>query len=165
MLNIFLKYLLISAIFLIGGSFLIYALEHGNPDSKMDNMLDAIWWTVATVTTVGYGDVVPTSDIGRVVGIAYMFVGIIILGMFIAQVRTSILGTNWLGKDTKRDDTFAKQLKNIEEKQDRLFEMISTLQKKDDSLSEKAQFLLEEYRRLLKKAENSTGLDEEKLPQ
>ena len=132
-MNIFLKYLLISAGFLAGGSYLIYLVEHENPASQIQNMLDAIWWTVATVTTVGYGDVVPISDIGRMAGIAYMFAGIIILGMFIAQIRSSILGKNWLGKDTHSiDDTLTERIKRLEEKQDRIFDILNDLKKKSE---------------------------------
>lgn len=54
---------------------------------------DALWWAVATVTTTGYGDVVPTNPAGRVVGVMLMMVGIsliptitsLIVSVFIAQ--------------------------------------------------------------------------------
>src|SRR6185369_15659654 len=37
---------------------------------------DGVWWAVVTVTTVGYGDVYPTTVAGRVVAIALMLVGV-----------------------------------------------------------------------------------------
>ncbi|NIP61267.1 MAG: hypothetical protein GWN01_00230, partial [Nitrosopumilaceae archaeon] len=136
------------------------------PESKINNMLDAIWWTVATVTTVGYGDVVPISDIGRIMGIAYMLGGITILGMFLAQIRSSILGKNWLGKDTQsKEDNFTNQIKRIEAKQDKLFDLVRELKSEKNESTESSQKLLENYKRLLKEAENSAGLDEEKLTQ
>jgi voltage-gated potassium channel len=54
---------------------------------------DAIWWAVTTVTTTGFGDVVPTNSAGRVVGVALMLVGIsliptvtsLVVAIFIAQ--------------------------------------------------------------------------------
>ena len=52
-------------------------------------MLDALWWTVATVTTVGYGDVVPTSELGRSVAILYMFFGVGIMGLFLSALSTN----------------------------------------------------------------------------
>lgn len=95
-------------------------------------MLDAVWWTVATVTTVGYGDVVPVSDIGRIIGVAYMLVGIIILGLFIAQVRNSILGTNWLKNLHNQENDLIKHIKRLEEKQDKLFDILNDLKNKEN---------------------------------
>jgi len=56
---------------------------------------EGLWWAVQTVTTVGYGDVVPTSPLGRIVGVAVMITGIAFLtvttaaitNLFIEQAR------------------------------------------------------------------------------
>jgi voltage-gated potassium channel len=37
---------------------------------------DGIWWAVTTMTTVGYGDITPQTDAGRVIGLVVMLVGI-----------------------------------------------------------------------------------------
>jgi voltage-gated potassium channel len=49
---------------------------------------EGVWWASATVTTVGYGDVVPHSVIGRVVGIALMLVGIGFLAVLTATIAS-----------------------------------------------------------------------------
>ncbi len=62
-------------------------------DPGIGSVGDALWWAVATVTTTGYGDVVPTNSAGRVVGVLLMMVGIsliptitsLIVSVFIAQ--------------------------------------------------------------------------------
>ena len=45
-------------------------------DPAMGDFADALWWAIVTVTTVGYGDVVPTTTIGRVIAGALMLVGV-----------------------------------------------------------------------------------------
>jgi voltage-gated potassium channel len=59
-------------------------------DPAIGTFGDAIWWAVATVTTVGYGDVVPTSPPGRLAGVVLMLTGIALIPM-ITSVAVSIL--------------------------------------------------------------------------
>ena len=84
-------YLLIgAALVILTGIFMIYSIESGQPDSQINSIVDAVWWTVATVTTVGYGDVVPVTETGRIMAVAYMFFGI----TFVA-ISISVLGTSF----------------------------------------------------------------------
>ena len=53
---------LIAASVIILSSLMIQALE---PET-FPRFIDALWWTMTTVVTVGYGDYYPTSDLGRV---------------------------------------------------------------------------------------------------
>jgi voltage-gated potassium channel len=56
----------------------------------------AYWWAVVTVTTVGYGDVVPESATGRIVGTMLMLVG---LGLI--PTLTSVVVSTLIGKRTR----------------------------------------------------------------
>jgi len=49
---------------------------------------DAIWWSIVTATTVGYGDISPTSNIGRIIAVVLMIVGIGFIGMLTSTITT-----------------------------------------------------------------------------
>ena len=51
----------------------------------------AIWWALQTVTTVGYGDVVPTTTIGRVVGGIEMVIGVSFIAFLTAGVTSTVI--------------------------------------------------------------------------
>ncbi|XP_071111104.1 potassium voltage-gated channel protein Shaw-like [Haliotis cracherodii] len=59
---------------------LVYCAEIFRPDS-FESMLTGLWWALITMTTVGYGDTVPTSWAGYVVASLCALTGIIIIGM------------------------------------------------------------------------------------
>jgi voltage-gated potassium channel len=48
-----------------------------------------MWWAVATLGTIGYGDVVPVTPIGRVVGVCTIFVGLIMVALPVGIVATA----------------------------------------------------------------------------
>ncbi|WP_164745668.1 potassium channel family protein [Neobacillus mesonae] len=49
---------------------------------------DALWWTVVTTTTVGYGDLAPETDVGRIIASVLMFVGIGLIGVVTGTVAS-----------------------------------------------------------------------------
>lgn len=70
----------------IGGGIIIRFVDHENfPSVGL-----GIWWALQTVTTVGYGDVVPTTLVGRAVGGLVMVIGIAFISFVTAGV-TSVL--------------------------------------------------------------------------
>ncbi len=71
---------------LFSGSFAVYLVESIYPDSQIKTFFDAIWWALATATTVGYGDVVPVTTLGRVIGIVMMLLGIALLSVVISGI-------------------------------------------------------------------------------
>jgi len=64
-------------------------------DPGIGTFRDALWWAVTTVTTTGYGDIVPTSSAGRIVGALLMVAGVsaipiaasLIVSAFVARVQ------------------------------------------------------------------------------
>lgn len=52
---------------------------------------DALWWSIVTTTTVGYGDISPSSALGKVIAVILMIIGIGFLGMLTGTISTYFL--------------------------------------------------------------------------
>ena len=120
---------------IIVGSFLIFSVESAQPDSQINSMLDAVWWTVATVTTVGYGDIVPITDTGKIVAIFFMFFGIGVLAISI-----SVLGTQFYKR------RFEKEEKEISHAQKLILQRMDDLEKNQEKLQNYIIDLIEKLR-------------------
>ncbi len=76
---------------IIYGSFSEYYFEHGAQGSGIKNLFDSLWFVVQTITTVGYGDTPVVTFLGKINAIAFMLVGIGILGFFTASAASSFI--------------------------------------------------------------------------
>ncbi len=74
------------------GSLLLVFFEKDIP------FADALWWCVVTMTTVGYGDVSPTTLGGRIVGIVVMLSGIGLLGLLTATIASLFIENKFMEK-------------------------------------------------------------------
>ncbi|NOT74637.1 MAG: potassium channel protein [Cyclobacteriaceae bacterium] len=70
------------------GSFitLLLDLESGEPDSKINTLQDAMWYLVETLTTVGYGDALPVTYWGRMIGFVFLLSSLGVYGFIIGQI-------------------------------------------------------------------------------
>jgi len=91
----------------------IYLIESPHEDAQITNLIDAFWWASATVTTVGYGDVVPVTELGRLVGIVLMFVGITIIGTFISALGALLIGSRLKKHESVESSTKSLIIKKI----------------------------------------------------
>lgn len=82
--------LLVTILVVLGSATLVYAVEDGSAGS-IDTFGDALWWSVTTVTTVGYGDETPVTAAGRGVAAFLMLVGIALLGVVTANIAAFFL--------------------------------------------------------------------------
>jgi voltage-gated potassium channel len=74
-----------------------------------------MWWAIGTVTTVGYGDVVPVQTSGRILAAAAMIVGIGFLSLITATVA-SVLVSRASGSVSGEDADVIAALKRVEER-------------------------------------------------
>ncbi|MCO4756188.1 MAG: two pore domain potassium channel family protein [Bacteriovoracaceae bacterium] len=75
---------------ILGSSYLFFFLEYGKNQS-IQSFLDAVWWGFATATTVGYGDIVPITVPGKILGILLMLMGTALFAMYTALFAQSIM--------------------------------------------------------------------------
>jgi voltage-gated potassium channel len=62
-------------------SSLLYLVEASHQPEAFGSIPRAMWWSVATLTTVGYGDVVPLTPLGRIFGALSAVIGIGLIAM------------------------------------------------------------------------------------
>lgn len=80
---------------LVGVAMVVWWLErHRNPEhfggEGVKGIGDAVWWSASTMSTVGYGDRTPITLWGRVVGVIWMFVSIVLVSTFIGTVSSTL---------------------------------------------------------------------------
>lgn len=72
------------------GSLMVLNAERSARGASITNFGDALWWAMETVTTVGYGDVVPVTSQGRFIATGVMILGISVLGAVTATLSASL---------------------------------------------------------------------------
>ncbi|WP_329332420.1 ion channel [Streptomyces sp. NBC_00663] len=82
---------------MLAGSWAVTGAEQGARGANLTSYPKALWWSIETATTVGYGDFYPVTPWGRVIGAVVMVVGITTYGMV-----TAALATWFVGREQKR---------------------------------------------------------------
>jgi voltage-gated potassium channel len=93
-----LSVLVIFLMVLFLSSVAMYCLERDVQPNSFNSVPAALWWAVATLTTTGYGDVVPITPLGRLVAAFVMICGLGVFGLW-----TGILATGFAA-ETRRDN-------------------------------------------------------------
>ena len=83
--------LFVVLLLLVVASLLIYYAEHDAQPDNFKNAFSGLWWAVATLTTVGYGDIYPITVLGRVIG---AFIAILGIGM--VAIPTGIISSGFM---------------------------------------------------------------------
>lgn len=87
-----------------------------------DGLGDSLWWAAQTVTTVGYGDVVPETTGGRFIGLIVMVVGVAAVSLITALVTSSFITYQQkrAGGEIERHEELRDALARIERRLDGL---------------------------------------------
>jgi voltage-gated potassium channel len=97
------------------------AVEILSPNS-FDSLGDAAWWAATTVTTIGYGDVVPGTSGGRVIAVFVMFASVATVSFTTAVVTAAFVGYQQrrLGGDRERHEEILEALARIDARLEKL---------------------------------------------
>ena len=122
-----------TAVVVIGAGVLIRVLDH----TEYASIWVGMWWSLQTVTTVGYGDVTPHKAIGRLVGAFVMLEGIAFLAIVTAAITSSFVARAEREQDlADQDDAEAAvarleaRFDQVDSRLDRLDSMMSQLAKR-----------------------------------
>lgn len=77
-----------SSLLIFVSSLAVLQLERADPASDINTLPDALWWALATVTTVGYGDITPITTEGKLLAAVLMVAGIALLGIVTATLAS-----------------------------------------------------------------------------
>ncbi|HET7276187.1 MAG TPA: transporter substrate-binding domain-containing protein [Longimicrobiaceae bacterium] len=91
----FLRVVLGLTVLLLVVGALVWFFERRHNEEQFDQrplrgVGSGIWWSAVTMTTVGYGDKAPQSYAGRIIGLIWMFTGVIIISSFTAAITSSL---------------------------------------------------------------------------
>ncbi len=79
-----------ASLVVLGGGTALLLVEGDLPASTVRSWGDALWWSLTTVTTTGYGDHVPVTTTGRLIGAGVMVSGVAVIGAVAAIVALAV---------------------------------------------------------------------------
>lgn len=94
--------LITTTIWLVGAA-AVRDAESNSPEANITGFPEALWWSLVTITTVGYGDFFPVTTQGRFVAAVLMITGIAALGSLTGAVATKLLA----GQKSSQSDEIA----------------------------------------------------------
>jgi len=84
--------ILLTILVLTVSSTLVLQFESKSPDANITSGGDALWYSMVTITTVGYGDFYPVTAAGRITAMLIMFMGVGIIGALASILATLLVG-------------------------------------------------------------------------
>ncbi|MGB2285159.1 MAG: ion transporter, partial [Candidatus Puniceispirillaceae bacterium] len=88
-------------------SALMYLVEHSAQPEVFSSIPETLWWSLITLTTVGYGDVAPITAIGKVIGGITAFMGVCVVALM-----TGIVASAFSSQVSRRQDLLEAEIMN-----------------------------------------------------
>ena len=90
---------------LFASSSLMYVVEHKAQPENFSSIPTTMWWSLITLTTVGYGDVSPVTPVGKIVGAMTAMMGVCVVALL-----TGIVATAFSNQISRRQDIFEAEI-------------------------------------------------------
>ena len=124
--------LYISLIVIILGT-IMYVIE--GQENGFENIPKSIYWAVVTLTTVGYGDVVPITTLGKTISVFIMLLGYAIIAVPTGIVSAELAKNRKDQKQLKNQDEILEKEQEIISKETEILNKLELLEKKIENLS------------------------------
>lgn len=82
---------LIALVVMEFGSLAMLGVERASPDANITTAADALWYSIVTMSTVGYGDQYPVTDLGRIIGTLVIILGVAVFGTLTGFLANAFL--------------------------------------------------------------------------
>ncbi len=119
--------LVLATVFAGAYSFLVVEPNH----PKVTDFADALWWSLVTVSTVGYGDVVPETWMGRMIAAPLIIIGVGVAG-YVAGFMSKLMSSSTVEEENAHFTEIEHKLELLEQKLDRLLEQNRSESNGDD---------------------------------
>ncbi len=118
----------------------LFLMFEKTPDSLFKNFADALWFSVVTVATVGYGDVYPKTPNGRALAVLLIIFGVSIFGIVTASISSYLVEMDIKDErknEEKKIEDLQREEKEMENKLELMYEKESYIQNKLDEISKR----------------------------
>mgnify|MGYP001804680166 CR=1 FL=1 len=112
----------------------IFGILVAGVDPDVKSVWDGIWWAIATDATIGYGDVVPSSALGRLLGTILVILGVAIFVIITANILAYTLRKERtiLSEEENKVDELYDELKEMKQVQKEQTEILKDMKRKLD---------------------------------
>ena len=110
---------------IFAGAYSLLVVEPHN--TSINHFTDALWWSLVTVSTVGYGDIVPQTIAGKLIAAPLIMIGVGV-GGYIAGFMSQLMATDSVEGEEKHLQSIEKQLLVLHKKLDFLLEQSAASQ-------------------------------------
>jgi len=95
--------LFVAFILMILSSTLMYYVENEAQPDKFENIGQSLWWSVATLTTVGYGDIYPITGLGKVLSSVIALIGIGFVALPTGIISSAFISRMQKEKESRKE--------------------------------------------------------------